>query len=139
MRGEVYPALFRCSGGAAERLTPDRVAAPPQVAREWAETLDEPVVLIGNGMAKYADVFSAELGARAIVGAEETWWPSGSGLFAALAAQGAAAALATGDPGAVLPIYTRLSDAEENEAARAGGAAGVPASGVAGDAEVSAP
>jgi hypothetical protein len=40
----------------------------------------------------------------------------------------------SGDPGELLPIYTRLSDAEENEAARAANASDAPpASGVAGD------
>ena len=43
----------------------------------------------------------------------DLWWPSGEGLLLAHAA-------GDGDPARVLPIYTRLSDAEENERKRLG-------------------
>ena len=46
------------------------------------------------------------------------WTPTGASLLAA--AWRARARLGAGDPALVLPIYTRLSDAEENEAVRAG-------------------
>ena len=122
MRGEVYPALFRCGHGHVERLGEDRVAKPAEAAAEWA-ALDEPIVLAGNGLRKYADVFSAALGDECSLADESLWRPGPQGLFdayAALSAETRAAALA-GGPGALLPIYTRLSDAEENEAARAAG------------------
>ena len=61
MRGEVYPALFRCGRGRAERLTPDRVAKPAQAAEEWA-ALGEPLLLAGNGLRKYGEVFAEALG-----------------------------------------------------------------------------
>jgi tRNA threonylcarbamoyl adenosine modification protein YeaZ len=137
MRGEVYPALFRCGGGRAARLAPDRVAKPGDVADEWASGLGEPVLLCGNGLAKYEEIFSAALGGSAAFTAEESWWPTGAGLFAALAGSdaGVAGALEQGDAGSLLPIYTRLSDAEENERARAGVTAVLPDSGVAGNGE----
>ena len=133
MRGEVYPALFRCGHGHVERLGADRVAKPVDAAAEWA-ALDEPIVLAGNGLRKYADVFTAALGEECSMADEPLWRPGPQGLFdayAALSAETRAAALA-GGPGALLPIYTRLSDAEENEAARAAGDHSTPASGVAG-------
>jgi N6-L-threonylcarbamoyladenine synthase len=138
MRGEVYPALFRCEKGRALRLTPDRVAKPDAVALQWAGELDAPVLLCGNGLAKYREHFSAALGAGASFASEETWWPTGSGLFATLAGSdaGVALTLERGDVGAVLPIYTRLSDAEENERARAGLESALPDSGVVGGGEV---
>ena len=82
-------------------------------------------------------------GARATFAAEERWSPTAAGLLAAYLEAVEARTLGDGDPGAVLPIYTRLSDAEEAEAARAtpraagpGGQSGsrptVPGSGVAG-------
>ncbi len=117
MRKEVYPALYRVSDGHVERLTPQCVMGPATVAEEWAEAIDEPVTLVGSGLRSYADVFAGALGSRAVIAAQELWWPSGEGLLRAFIAlpdderQGFA-------PGVVLPIYTRLSDAEEAERLR---------------------
>lgn len=134
MRGEVYPALFECGAGRATRVAPDRVAVPAQVAREWAEAHTGPLMLCGNGLAKYREVFLAALGKRALLADEDLWWPTGEGLFAALAGSdaGVVRALEQGDAATLLPIYTRLSDAEENERTREGLASALPDSGVAG-------
>lgn len=115
MRGEVYPALFRCGGGEVARLGEDRVASPLGAAREWS-ALSEPVLLTGDGLAKHAEVFAATLGASASFAPEESWPPTGASLLAALAAGGGL--VGEGDPGALLPVYTRMSDAEENERRR---------------------
>jgi bifunctional N6-L-threonylcarbamoyladenine synthase / protein kinase Bud32 len=132
MRGEVYPALFRCGHGRAVRVAPDRVAKPADVAREWSE-LGEPLTLAGNGLRKYGDLFAETLGEQATFADERLWAPYADGLFAAFAAARSAGELGSGDAGELLPIYTRLSDAEENEAARAANASDMPpASGVAG-------
>ncbi len=133
MRGEVYPALFHASGGLLTRLTPDRVEKPEAVAGQWA-ALGEPMLLVGNGLRKYAPVFREALGASATFAPEEQWPPYARGLFFAYAAAWRDGELGSGDPGAVLPVYTRLSDAEEAEAARRGESpdASTPASGVAG-------
>lgn len=119
MRGEVYPALFRCGDGRAERLAPDSVAKPALVAEAWA-ALDEPLLLVGNGLRKYEAVFAEALGQRATFAERERWAPTPAGLFAAWAVASTAGALGDGDPGSVLPVYTRLSDAEEAERERAG-------------------
>ena len=131
MRGEVYPALFRVNGGRVERLTPDIVAAPEDVASEWAQMLTEPIVLLGNGLAKHLDAFEARLGASATVADESLWPPSSSGLFAAFAENLRIGDIGVGDPALVLPVYTRLSDAEENERTRPGGGS-LPKAGVIG-------
>ncbi len=125
MRQEVYPALFRCAGGRVERLSRDRVAKPADAACGWAAELSEAVLLAGNGLAKYEAVFSSLLGSRARVAPRDAWHPGGAGLIAAAHAE----ALPGDDPGAVLPVYTRLSDAEEAE----GRGGDLPACGVAGD------
>ncbi|NTW28350.1 MAG: tRNA (adenosine(37)-N6)-threonylcarbamoyltransferase complex dimerization subunit type 1 TsaB [Coriobacteriia bacterium] len=117
MRGEVYPALFRLGGGRAERLTPHRVAKPDEVAGEWA-ALGEPLLLAGNGLRKYGPRFTSALGDRAMAVDEAKWAPSGYGLFGAFSALLADGAEGSGEAGEVLPVYTRLSDAEEDEAAR---------------------
>ena len=119
MRGEVYPALFRCGTGRAVRLTPERVAKPADVAAEWAR-LGTPLLLAGNGLRKYAEEFSEALGANAVFADEELWPPYAHGLFGAWVAQLANGERGSGDPSHVLPVYTRLSDAEESERTRAG-------------------
>lgn len=134
MRGEVYPSLFRISGGAVERLDPDEVSAPAVTAARWAERIDGPIVLTGNGLTKYADVFLTALADRAVIAEQALWWPNGAGLFAAFDAAGGFAGSLGTDPGDVLPVYTRLSDAEEAERARRGSSSvPTPGNGVAGD------
>ncbi len=127
MRGEVYPALFRCADGRVERLSPDAVAKPEDAASEWARSASEPVLLVGNGLRKYGEVFSRVLGDRAEVADADLWTPTGASLLGAAWRSGVWRT--TGDPGMALPIYTRLSDAEEAERARA---SSTPATGVAG-------
>jgi N6-L-threonylcarbamoyladenine synthase len=146
MRGEVYPALFRAHAGLVQRLSIHRVAFPADVAAEWA-LLAEPIALTGGGLAKHRAAFESGLGLRARVLPESRWAPDGASLVAAawaevgegslraVASRSAAEALAAAHPGAMLPVYTRLSDAEEAERLRAGGAYMLPHGGVAGPAE----
>lgn len=132
MRGEVYPALFRCGDGVATRLAPDTVARPEDVARAWAE-LDEPLLLAGNGLRKYESIFTEALGSSATIADEDLWAPNAAGLFDAWLYLLESGGTDSGDPGALLPVYTRLSDAEENERIRAGlSPRPAPDSGVAG-------
>ena len=133
MRGEVYPALFECGGGDIRRLSPDAVAKPADVAEQWA-ALGRPIVLAGGGLVKYASVLLEALGERATLSAQELWQPMARGLFGAYGASLRAGELGCEDPATVLPVYTRLSDAEENERMRVGLGVGAPASGVAGTA-----
>lgn len=119
MRGEVYPARFRVANRAAERLEGDVVEEPDSVAEAWARE-ERPLLLAGNGLHKYRDAFESALGALASVAPVGLWSPSGVGLLAAYASARRRGELESGDPGALLPIYTRLSDAEEAEHQRRG-------------------
>lgn len=130
MRREVYPALFSCHEGSVERMGPDSVSAPADVARGWA-AMGKPILLAGNGLHKYSDVFRDALGAHAEFAPAPLWTPSGEALLQAAWRASVSGKLGDGDPATLLPIYTRLSDAEENERARAGQAP-APPSGVAG-------
>jgi N6-L-threonylcarbamoyladenine synthase len=121
MRGEVYPALFEVAGGRVRRLTAHAVALPTHVAEDWSRDFEGPVSLAGNGLRKHGDVFESVLGGRARVLQDSTWLPSGTGLLAAYGDAVSRGALGDGDPGRVLPVYTRLSDAEEAERARQAG------------------
>jgi N6-L-threonylcarbamoyladenine synthase len=147
MRGEVYPALFRVRNGEWERLGPDRVAFPATVAAEWT-ALGEPIMLTGGGLTRHQSAFEDAMGARAVVSDRRLWSVDGPGILAAAwAEQGdsslsaicslrKAEAYAAAHPQRVLPVYTRLSDAEEAERQRQGDASTVPADGVAGPAGV---
>lgn len=117
MRGEVYPALFEVSSQGVRRLEPDTVCTPAEAAARWA-ALRSSVLLAGNGLRKYADVFLAEMGKRAVIAQEHLWVPSGVGLLRAYCAARQAGNAGDGDPARLLPVYTRLSDAEENERRR---------------------
>ncbi len=136
MRGEVYPAVFDLSqsaeGRTVARRDDDCVAVPGSAAQAWAR-LDEPMFLAGNGLIKYAEVFSDALGEGGTLAPTAWWSPTGAGLLRAFAATLRTGAGSDGRPGLVLPVYTRLSDAEEAERTRAGlGPMSLPATGVGG-------
>jgi len=124
MRGEVSPCLFRCGGGRCERLGEYRVAKPADAAAEWAAMDAPPTILAGNGLTKYDEVFRAALGERSQVSDVGFWTPTGSSVILAAAAERDEPSLSTAlanphapgtHPGVLLPVYTRLSDAEEAE------------------------
>ncbi len=147
MRKEVYPALFEVTDGGVKRLTTDAVVkatgAPEWVAAHEpdAPANSDSLVILGDALAKYREIFEP-MGSIS----DESLWPvSGSGLLLAAQAgiakgkidvsqaawhgeSNAAAArvlggagpveVRPGDPSVLLPVYTRLSDAEENERIR---------------------
>lgn len=125
MRGEVYPALFELAAGEAKRLEPDTVAFPEEAASHWAAEVEGPLLLAGDGLSKHASVFEDALGERMTVLAEEMWLPQGEGILSAAWAEGPSS---ESDAAHLLPVYTRLSDAEVAE----GRDGAVPRSGVAG-------
>lgn len=116
---EVYPVRFLLGEGGVERLEADRVLAATVAAEELASGASAGLQLAGDALVKYRDLF-APCGAsleRAL------WTPTGRGLIAC-----AEHAWLTGeidpfdvrrhDPAFVLPVYTRLSNAEESERLR---------------------
>ncbi len=122
MRGEVYPALYRLDDDGAHRLFDrERVVKAAAAVEEWAARADAAALqLTGDGLVRYGNRFEAAgLTTRLD---RSLWWPSGEGLVLAwrAAAERVGEPLGTGDPALVLPIYTRLSDAEENERKRLG-------------------
>ncbi len=117
MRSEVYPVLFRVEPGHVERLGPDRVMRPEYAAAEFAE-ISEPILLTGDGLGKYSSLFTDALPNHSTIAEEPLWTPSGAGLIAAYQAALSSGGLGDGDPALVLPVYTRMSDAEENEQRR---------------------
>lgn len=130
MRREVYPSVYVIGeGSAVERIGRDVVAAPAVGAQLWVETLQARpelgaglILVAGTGLAKYQDQLTEPLVAQGIdftVADPELSHPDGAGLVAALV-DGDNARRQSGDPAHVLPIYTRLSDAEETERTKLG-------------------
>ena len=121
MRGEVYPALYELGELGPRRLFErERVVKAAEAVAEWATRPDAAELqLTGDGLVRYGKLFDeAGLMARALD--RELWWPTGEGLLLAAASPEHYNAMGSGDPALVLPVYTRLSDAEENERKRLG-------------------
>lgn len=117
MRREVYPVEYRLDDESAVRLTADRVIKAEAFAEELGAQPDR--LIAGDALRKYAELFE---GAGAIL-PEALWTPTGAGLLLALQAAWRAGECdpfdaERHDPGLLLPVYTRLSDAEENERQR---------------------
>ncbi len=121
MRKEVYPVRYQLTGEGVCRLGADRVVKAEAAAAELAACATETprLAVTGDALAKYADLF-------ALAGdplPSELWAPTGRGLLQALQAAWRAGEAdpfdaARHNPAFALPVYTRLSDAEENERIR---------------------
>lgn len=106
---EVYAAFYRLNDkGLTERVT-DIIAVEP---RALVERINEPVLMVGDGLAAYSEVWESELGEKMITAPAQLWTPSASvlGLIAGeMAMQEKVMDLAS-----AVPMYVRASDAELN-------------------------
>lgn len=129
MRKEVYPACFGLDDAGIRRLTPDAVMK----AMEFSFDMDAfdgdesrvPVLVAGDALRRHADTIAESASSAGValdVLPEDLWEPRGDGLLLELQhvwrdgddiLDGIAH-----DPMVALPVYTRLSDAEENERVR---------------------
>ena len=128
MRREVYPVRYALDNAGVQRLEADRVVKAQVAVEELAGeggaagadgAAAGALSLTGDGLKKYAELFAP---AGALL-PEELWAPTGAGLLLALRAAWRAGGAdpfdaARHNPGFLLPVYTRLSDAEENERIR---------------------
>jgi N6-L-threonylcarbamoyladenine synthase len=140
MRGEVYPARFKLDDLGATRLDPHAVSKAEEIAVRWGAA-ETDMLLVGDGLKKHAETFvgQGETSSPFTISDIALWTPTGVGLLRAFEDNCTKGCAGSGEAGTLLPIYTRLSDAEENERKRlaAGGqiAQGalteVPLSGVA--------
>ena len=118
MRKEVYPMRFSLEEAGVVRLEADTVAkAEDAAAHAVGRGID---FVAGDALIKYGDLF-VKAGAFTD---EALWTPTGRGLLLAFQAAWRTGAVdpfdaALGNPAYALPVYTRLSDAEENERIRA--------------------
>ena len=122
MRGEVYPGIYELDESGAHRTFPaETVLKADACVTTWAGRTDAAeLTLTGNGLVKYRARFEAA--GLTSFSPEEAWYPTGEGLLRAAVEAGVmrGPAAQPGDPALVLPIYTRLSDAEEAERTRLG-------------------
>ncbi len=114
MRKEVYPVRYLLSDAGAQRLNPDTVMKATELPEWLGNNVDQ--LICGDALNKYADLCEG----CGELAPEDGRYPTGAGLL--LAAQAAWAegsfdpdSRSVGDPCALLPVYTRLSDAEEHE------------------------
>ena len=115
MRKEVYPVRYALSEEGIDRMNTDVVMK----AADGVVFVGAPDLITGDGLAKYADLYAT----AAPLAPESQWTPTGAGLLLALQAAWRTGTIdpfdaVAGNPAFVLPVYTRLSDAEENERIR---------------------
>ncbi|MBQ9020878.1 MAG: tRNA (adenosine(37)-N6)-threonylcarbamoyltransferase complex transferase subunit TsaD [Eggerthellaceae bacterium] len=113
MRKEVYPQVYHITDTSIGRSSADTVVP---VARFEATPEDSFVLVAGDALAKYAQVFEP----WGPLAPEEQWRVQGPGLLAAMQDAWQAGDCDPFDaqrhnPAFLLPVYTRLSDAEEHE------------------------
>ncbi len=120
MRKEVYPGLYQVGEEGPERLFAcECVMKAPDAVALWAGRADrDDITLAGDGLVKHRGLYE-EAGFERFAD-QQAWYPTGEGLLRTYVASCARDARPDGDPALVLPVYTRLSDAEENERVRLG-------------------
>lgn len=120
MRKEVYPVRYMLTDGGVERVNTDFVMKATKLPT-WlgdASSQESAPLITGDGLKKYADLCE---GCGTL--AQDYRYPTGKGLLLAAQALWRSGDVdfsdpLTGDPCVLLPVYTRLSDAEEAERLR---------------------
>lgn len=119
MRHEIYPLLCESSEKGIARLSPDKVLKAQNCADEAFEIAGkvDNLTVVGDALNKYFYMFEG-----LNIGNQELWVPSPQSLLHAAKCEAGPGEMRnltrdneTWAPGKVLPVYTRLSDAEESE------------------------
>ncbi|WP_298580626.1 tRNA (adenosine(37)-N6)-threonylcarbamoyltransferase complex dimerization subunit type 1 TsaB, partial [uncultured Olegusella sp.] len=120
MRGEVYPGIYVLDEAGVHRtFETETVMKAAACAQAWGAREDrDELLVVGGGLVKHRAVF--ESAGMMHFAAEQNWLPTGEGLLMAAASADGRSRAGNGDPALVLPVYTRLSDAEESERQRLG-------------------
>jgi tRNA threonylcarbamoyladenosine biosynthesis protein TsaB len=109
-KDEVYTALYRTLDGRLEVIAPARAVPPATLAEDLRLGTEGPLVIVGDGVAPFAGVFTGVLGPRARLA------PAGFRLPSAVTVgelgQWALARGETSDPAGLVPLYLRPSEAE---------------------------
>lgn len=114
MRHEVYPAQYCLSDEGVVRISGAEHVCKVDACIEEIHQAHKDFYVVGNALKKYQDVF-VEAGFTCCDNSNIYTVTGKSLAYAYEFAQ-----MQTGDPALVLPIYTRLSDAEEHERIKLG-------------------
>ncbi len=114
-RGEVFAAQYRSVPGGVQRITEPAVLKPDELVAEMM-ALDEEVLLLGDGSARYRDQFD-KLSHVEFAGTS-LWYPSARSLVEL--AHPKAMREEFVQPSRIEPMYIRLPDAEINWKVRDG-------------------
>ena len=120
MRKEVYPGIYELSDEGIERLFSHETVIKADACIDMLseEYPDRNITLTGDGLLKYKSLF--ENAGFVQYAHEDVWFPESEGLLYSFCTSTMDFADTLGDPAIVLPVYTRLSDAEETERQKLG-------------------
>ena len=115
MRKEVYPVRYQIDDSGIRRQNADVVMK----AAGGVAFVGAPDLIAGDALVKYRELYEP----LAPLAPQELWTPTGAGLLLALQDRWRSGEVdpfdaSSADPAVALPVYTRLSDAEENERIR---------------------
>jgi len=109
-KSEVYGALYDCSSPLPARIIDDCVMGPEAFLDKLKATTDAPVIFAGDGALRYREVIAARMGERALFApSRHNAGHAGNGALLALHAHRSGQDL---EPGRLLPVYLRPSEAE---------------------------
>jgi tRNA threonylcarbamoyladenosine biosynthesis protein TsaB len=106
---EVYASFYRCDRAGRPQRVSDIIAVSPEVL---AERIDEPVLMVGDGLSAYATLWRSTLGDKITIAPAQLWSPSAATL-GLIAGEGAETDTFL-DIASAVPLYVRASDAELN-------------------------
>lgn len=106
---EVYAAMYRSDGQGLTRQISAPMVLPPE---ELATHISEPVVLVGDGLFAYRQLWQEQLGELAAIAPVHHWSPSAA-ILGLLCGEKMDAGESL-DPRRAAPLYVRASDAELN-------------------------
>lgn len=111
-KSELYAALYDCSSPIPSPRISDCVLPPAALLDQIAAATGEPVIFVGDGAVRYHDVIAERLGDQAVFAPFPFHSPhSANGILLAHHAIQQDELL---EPGQLLPVYLRASDAEIN-------------------------
>jgi len=109
-KSELYTALYDCSSPLPSPIINDCVLPPGAFLDRLAAATDQPVIFLGDGAVRYHDRIAEQLGDQAIFAPFPLHLPRATnGILLARHASECGKLL---EPGQLLPVYLRASDAE---------------------------
>ncbi len=120
MRKEVYPGIYNLSDNGIKREFSHETVIKADAYKDQLANLcpQRDVTLTGDGLLKFKDKFE-EIDFSSFAD-ESAWFPTSEGLLYSFCNPNMDYAEDLGDPALILPVYTRLSDAEETERQKLG-------------------